>query len=463
MHYSIAKLLVLLLTCAVCNKSSQAQRLVIENTNIVNVANGTILKGAHVVIEKDRIVRIHKNKENYAGEVVDGTDKFLIPGLWDMHTHNWNSEQFFPLLIANGVTGIRDMSGDMTKIKQWREDIRSGKIIGPVIFASGPIVDGPKPVWPGSVALKSPYQVHFKIDSLKKNVGVDFIKVYSLLPREVYFKLAKEASKQKVSFQGHIPDEVSILEAAKAGQKSQEHLINFILEASDSLDYIKQIAKVSAAAGVRNSSTKLKMMIRTFNGNRLTNLTNELAKYDSWICPTLTVNRSIGRLRDTTFTNDKRLHYVMPSLKAMWNPANDFRFKNLDDEYFQLNRKFFELQLKVVKQLQQSGVKLLAGTDFPNPYCFPGFSLHDELQLMVLAGLTPLKALQTATLNPALFFEITHDYGTVEEGKIANLILLDKNPLENISNTKLIAAVFVNGKHLKKEVLDKMLKDLWHE
>lgn len=462
MHYSISKLIVLL-ACAACNTNSQAQRLVIENTNVINVANGTVVKGASVVIEKDRIVRIHKNKGNYAGEVVDGTDKFLIPGLWDMHTHNWNSEQFFPLLIANGVTGIRDMFGDMTKIKQWREDIRSGKIIGPIIFASGPIVDGPKPVWPGSVALKSPDQVHFKIDSLKKNVGVDFIKVYSLLPREVYFKLAEEASKQKVSFQGHVPDEVSILEAAKAGQKSQEHLINFILEASDSIDYIKQIAKANAAAGVRNNSTKLKMMIRTFNTNRLTELTNELVKYNTWICPTLTVNRSIGRLRDTTFTNDKRLHYVMPSLKAMWNPANDFRFKNLDDEYFQLNRKFFELQLKVVKQLQQSGVKLLAGTDFPNPYCFPGFSLHDELQLMVLAGLTPLQALQTATLNPALFFEITHDYGTVEEGKIANLILLDRNPLENISNTKSISGLVVNGKHLKKEVLDKMLKDLWHE
>lgn len=402
------KLLFSLFALVVCTPGV-TQTLIINNTNVVDVTKGTVIKGAFVVIENNRIVKVLRNKGNYQGQTIDGKNKYLIPGLWDMHTHNWNSEQFFPLLIANGVTGIRDMFGDMNSIKKWREEIYSGKILGPVIFASGPIVDGPKPVWPGSVALSSSEQVRGKIDSLKNKVNVDFIKVYSLLPRSVYFTIAEEAKKQNITFQGHIPDEVTILEAAKAGQKSQEHLINFILESSDSLDRIREVSKLTATSGVRNSTTKLQMMIRTFIEKRLATLTNELAKYNTWICPTLTVNRSLGRLKDTTFTNDSRLHYVMPSLKTMWNPANDFRFKNLSDEYFELNRKFFELQLKVVKQLQQSGVKLLAGTDFPNPYCFPGFSLHDELQLMVQAGLTPIQALQTATINPALFFQITKD------------------------------------------------------
>lgn len=452
-----------LLGCMSFLSDSRAQKSIIENVNIINVVDGSILKGAYVVIEKDRIIKILPRKGSDHGQLIDGTNKYLIPGLWDMHTHNWNSEQFFPLLIANGVTGIRDMFGDMRNIKKWRSEMQEGKIIGPVIYASGPIVDGSKPVWPGSVALSSPDQVRGKIDSLKQSVGVDFVKVYSLLPKSVYVKVAEEAKAQGLTFQGHIPDEVTILEAAKAGQKSQEHLINFILESSDSLDLVQQIAKSKTTPGIRNNTAKLKVMLRTFSETRLASLTNELAKYNTWICPTLTVNRSLGRLRDTTFTNDSRMHYMMPSLKAMWNPTNDFRFKNLDDEYFDLNRKMFALQLKVVKQLHQSGVKLLAGTDFPNPYCFPGFSLHDELQLMVQAGLTPLQALQTATINPAQFIGNIKDYGTVESGKVANLVLLSSNPLDDIRNTKTISGVLVNGKYLNSGELKEMLQRQWHE
>lgn len=441
--------------------TSLAQSFTIENVNVVDVKVGAIRKGLNVVIENNRITSISRTKKETKSQVVDGSGKYLIPGLWDMHTHNWTAEQFFPLLIANGVTGIRDMFGDMTNIRRWREEIKVGKIVGPVMYASGPILDGPKPVWPGSIAVNSPDQVHRIIDSMKNEVHVDFIKVYSLLPRDVYFKIAEEARLQHLSFQGHKPDNVTTLEAATAGQGSQEHLMGFVEESSDSSSKIQELSRALAEKGQRNSKDRMKLILRTFNEGKLKTLADEFAKSGTWICPTLVVNRNLGLLKDTTLTNDKRLHYMMPQMKARWNPVNDFRFKSLTEEHFELSRKQFALQLKVVNQLQKSGVRLLAGTDFPNPYCFPGFSLHDELQLLVEAGLSSLQALQTATINPALFLNITTEAGSVEEGKAANLVLLEDDPLADIRNTKRIHAVISNGRFLDRQELDSMLHKLW--
>lgn len=439
-------------------------QVLIKNTNIVDVKTGSITKNVSVLINNKRIERIAKEiKVADNAQVIDGTGKYMIPGLWDMHTHTWSAEGFFPLLIANGVTGIRDMFGSMYSLNKWKEDIASGKLIGPVIYASGPIVDGPKPIWPGSVAISSPEQVPGVIDSLKNKLKVDFVKVYSLLQRADYFKIAEETRKQNISFAGHVPAEVTVLEAAKAGQKSQEHLIGFVQGASDSADYFNKVSqKQIIDTPLKIPAIKLRRLLNTFNEKNLSALIKELAKYDVWICPTLTVNHNLGYLADSVFTNDPRIHYMMAGMKNFWDPKNDFRFKTIGDEYYDLSRKTFALHLKIVKQLQDAGVKMIAGTDYPNPYCFPGFSLHDELGYMVDAGLTPLQALQTATINPARYFGITNDYGTVEPNKVANLVLLNENPLLKIDNTKNIFAVILNGKYIGKAELEQMLKKLWH-
>lgn len=460
----MVRLICFLFTVTQLGQITECQTLIIKNTNVVNVRNGSIARNVSVVIRNNRITAVVKNGTPYKGQIVDGRNKYLIPGLWDMHTHNWNAEPFFPLLLTNGVTGIRDMFGSIDSINRWRAAIATGQINGPVIFASGPIVDGPKPVWPGSVAISNPEQVPRIVDSLKNTLKVDFIKVYSLLSRPVYFRIAEEAKRQNIPFEGHLPNEISVLEAARAGQKSQEHLLGFIQEASDSSDYLQKIArKLITDTILQGRTARMKMLIRSFNKQKLVDLVKELAKYDSWICPTLVVNRNIAFMNDTGFINDNRLHYMMPAMKDMWNPANDPRFNTVPPEYYELYKKLLGLMLITVKEMQQAGIKLLAGTDYPNPYCFPGFSLHDELDLMVQAGLSPLQALQTATINPALFLNISADYGTAEPGKVANLVLLDKNPLENIAYTKCIHAVIVNGNLLDKEKLQMMLKKLWHE
>ncbi len=445
---------------------AHGQSIVLSNVNLIDVANGSIQPDVHILIENGRIKNIDKIKRSYPGNVtlIDCRGKFVIPGLWDMHTHTWNSKNFFPLLIANGVTGIRDMFSNMDSVRFWRKQVEANRLIAPVIYGSGPIVDGPKPIWPGSIALASPDKVSGVIDSMKVKLGADFIKVYSLLPKATYLKIAEECKKQGLAFDGHIPNEVTVLEAARAGQRSQEHLLGFIAESSDSAAYIGKVnRKEITDPKLPDRTSIMRLQLSTFNEKKLDALVNDLAKYKTWICPTLTVNRSMGNLKVPEFTNDKRTHYMMPGVVMRWNPANDFRFKAMSDEYFELLRKGFNIHLKTVKKLHSAGVKLLAGTDYPNPYCFPGFSLHDELELMVSAGLTPLDALQTATLNPALFFKITDDFGTVERGKVANLVLLDKNPLENIGNTRNIFAVLVNGRVILKSELDIMLRALWNE
>ncbi|MBN8699615.1 MAG: amidohydrolase family protein [Chitinophagales bacterium] len=442
----------------------QGQLLIIEHTNVVDVKNGSVRRNVTVVIEQDRILAISSAPGKYTGTIIDGKNKYLIPGLWDMHTHTWSSERFFSLLLANGVTGIRDMFGNIDSINRWKEQIARGAINGPEIIASGPILDGPKPVWPGSVAVQSERQVAGIVDSLKNQLKVDFIKVYSLLPRQVFFKIADEAKKQQISFEGHVPNEVSVLEAARAGQKSQEHLVGIIQESSDSAAYLLKLAqRVISDTSLKDPVAKTKLMLRTFNRDKLLAVIRELKRYDSWICPTMVVNRNIGLLTDSAFSNDSRIHYMPPGIEAIWKPNNDFRFKKAGAEYFELTRAMFRLHKEIVGLMQKEGIRLLAGTDYPNPYCYPGFSLHDELALLVEAGLTPLQALQTATLNPAIYFNRTADLGTVEKGKMATLVLLNGNPLDNISNTKDIQAVINKGKLFTKPQLEFLLSSQRHE
>lgn len=437
------------------------QDLLIKNTNVVNVESGKIISNVTVWIKDGVIKDISPVISIKEIKAIDGTSKYLIPGLWDMHGHTWYASGFFPLLLANGVTGIRDMFGSIDSINNWRKEIAGHKMLGPVISASGPIVDGPKPVWPGSVALGDPEKVPKVVDSLKNTLKVDFIKVYSLLSRDVYFRIATESKKHHIPFAGHIPNAVTNLEAAAAGQKSLEHLLGFIQESSDSAAYLAAVARGEIKdTALANRGFKTNMLLRTYNKEKMKELIRRLARYDVWVCPTLVVNRNISKLDDSAFVKDSRLSYMAPMFRTMWNPANDFRFKSASKDYFEASRKMFSTYKEIVGEMQLAGVKLLAGTDYPNPYCFPGFSLHDELVLLTESGLTPLQALQTATINPARYLGIIDRTGTVEKGKMANLVLLDKNPLENIENTQSIRAVIVQGRLLDRQDLDKMLQEL---
>ena len=465
------KLSILILTLLLLQESNaQLARVVLYDINVVYVKNGKVNSHQVVIIKGDRITEViplSKYRRSAKDSVIEQAGKFVMPGLWDMHTHVWSAEYFFPLFLANGITGFRDMFGGIQPLREWRKSIAEGNTTIPDFYYSGPIVDGPKPIWPGSVAVANPEQGRRAVDSLKNKLKVDFVKVYSLLSRESYFGIAEECKRLKIDFAGHVPTVITALEAAEAGQKCQEHLYGILEVVSDSSELYFKIVQ-GIASGLKNipgadsmlldRMERRKLLLRTFNNERLLKVAKQLSATRSWICPTLVVNYNIGHLDDSTLANDERMKYIARFMKNFWDPRQDIRFRSQPKDYYQVTRMEFEKKLQMIPVLHKAGVKLLAGTDTPNPYCFPGFSLHDELAWFVKSELSPAEALQTATINPAIYFAIEKDYGTVEKGKIASLLILDQNPIIDISNTTSINSVILRGGIMNRNQLDGMLE-----
>ena len=438
-----------------------AQTIFIKNTNIIDVETGKVVSNKHIIIKDGIISQIANGTKIFkikTDTIIDGKGKYLMPGLWDMHTHVWNDASTFPLLIANGITGIRGMFESMYSVNKWREDISKGRITGPLLFVAGPIVDGPKPIWPGSVAVSNEAEGRQAVDSLKYKLKVDFIKTYSLLSYNSYMAIADECKKQNIVFAGHVPNEVSVVEAANAGQKSQEHLYGMMEIASDSSDYWFAYHTGTVKDSLwKERSTRKAFLFRTYNESKLKAALKKIKKTNTYICPTLTVNRGVANINDTALLNDRRMEYMGAFMKNNWDYRKDFRFKNRTDTDFAQAKREYGLKLKITKLVYDAGIPILAGTDFPNPHCYIGFGLHDELKLLVKAGLAPSSALQTATINPAKYFGIENTEGSVSVNKNANLVLLSKNPLLDIANTESIEMVFIKGKPFTKNQLQGLL------
>jgi imidazolonepropionase-like amidohydrolase len=418
-----------------------------------------------VVVEGERIIAIGKTvkvKVQGNAQVVDATGKFLIPGLWDMHAHTLIRDRpayFFPLFIANGVTGVRDMGGDITfeQIAQIRRDIATGKMLGPRIFAPGRILDATGGLHPEiSVAADTPEQGRELVRSFKQQ-GADFLKVYDLLSRAVYLSIADEAKKEGITFEGHVPFAVSATEASDLGQKSIEHATGIFISSSHNEQVLRKELVASSTTGGVRQRIEIKA-IESRDARKEADLFRRFARNGTWQCPTLVVRRSSILTDENQLLSDPRLKYIPLPVRQRWRDIFKARVVHAD-QLDDINKRY-RRTLEIVGAMYRAKVGILAGTDIPNPYLYPGFSLHDELELLVEAGLTPFAALQTATINPAKFFGKAKELGTIEKGKLADLVLLEADPLESISNTKRIAAVVVNGKYLPRVHLQKMLADV---
>lgn len=437
--------------------------LVFTHITVIDATGAQAKRDMSVVIIRERIAEIAPSKKLRApkgAQVIDASGKFLIPGLWDMHVHAFDRGLFSPLFIANGITGVRDMFSPLPAINQWRKEINDGTIVGPHIVAAGPIVDGPKPVWPGSIAVSNADEGIKAVNTVKQG-GSDFIKVYSLLPRDAYFAIASEAKRRGMVFAGHVPDSITAAEASDAGQKSIEHLTGVLLGCSSKEEEIRKDAEARRQSGagrivtsyIKNQLTALD----SFDNTRANELFARFAKNGTWMDPTLTVLRAIAYVGDSDFRDDPRLSYVPGYLKnGMWG-ADPFGLKSRTADDNAAAKRVFQKSLEIVGVMRRSGVQIIAGTDTPNPFVFPGFSLHDELCLLVKAGLTPMEALQAATRNAAVYLGMLDAVGTIEKGKLADLVLLDADPLAEIGNTKKINAVVVGGKLINRAALDQML------
>jgi imidazolonepropionase-like amidohydrolase len=440
--------------------------LVITNVNIVDTRQGLLSPNLTVVIRNGRIDSIAKHAmiaSSHKTKVINGTGKYLIPGLWDMHAHSaggpaapWDAKVILPLYIANGVTGIRDMGGNLELLKQRKGSIENGQFLGPHMYIAGPFLNGGKP-YEYSITTTTPEQGRAAVDHLAGE-HVDFIKVLSQLNRDTYFAIADEAKNRKLALAGHVPESISAAEASAAGQRSIEHLSGLTLDCSREGPELRKMRldaaqkgdnKVYHAAGMRS--------LDTYDPGKARALFAEFKKNGTYQVPTLSWWRTQAQLGSASLS-DPLLKYVPATVRKSddWNPRR-IKQETPPALYDDLQRTLVSY-MKLTGDLREGGVPVLAGTDSPDPYVIPGFSLHDELELLVQSGFTPAQALRAATYDVAIFMRRS-DYGMVEKGLVADLVLLQENPLTDIRNTRRIEAVVVGGRPFLRKDLDKLLDD----
>jgi len=436
------------------------------HVTVIDVTGGPTQPDRTVVIADGHITEISDSAKAVVpkdSQVVEAKGKFLIPGLWDMHVH-WFDKDYLPLFIANGVTGVRQMLGN-PELQQQRKEIEKAALLGPRMIIASALVDGPKPLWSGSISVATEAEGRLAVTQVKQD-GADFVKVYSFLPREAYFAIADEARKQAIPFAGHVPFGVSVDEASDAGQKSIEHLAGMFESCSSRAEELHKMANEDLADMIAMGKPDLTggpryhaaghLLLDSYSAEKCAAVFAHLKKNATWICPTLVLFRTMALVDDPSLLKDPRAKYMPRQVRESWDPKTNFLLK-MGASNVAYAKEQFRRDLEIVAGLDHAGVGIIAGTDMLIPYGLPGFGLHDELALYVQAGLTPLAALQTATYNPARFLGKEKEMGTIEKGKIADLVLLDANPLEDIKNTTKIAAVVFGGTLFPKTSIVAML------
>ena len=440
---------------------------VIDGTGAPPKADVTVVLAGYRIADVGKGVPIP-----HQARVIDATGSYVIPGLWDMHAHPDDPElwamgqteqekaSLLTLLIANGVTGIRDMGGDLKLLQGWRNRIARGALIGPHIRACGPLLDGPKPMWPGSLAISNEAQARQAVRDLKRQ-RADFVKVYSGLSRDAYFAIADEAKKLKIPFAGHVPDSVTPAEASDAGQASEEHLLQIIESCADRDAIKKKLDGMRDASAIERRRAYIETMLATYDQKKADALFAKFVKNDTWVTPTIIAWQNNASYEEESAKYAERMRYLPRYIREYWDPKNNAHLKNRSPERLAAEKMLVKKYLEIIGAMQKAGVRLMAGSDFgANPLLFPGWGIHDEMALLVKAGLTPMEAIQAATKNPATFFGVNNSVGTIEKGKIADLVVLGANPLADINNTRKITAVFFDGKMFDRAELNRMLNSV---
>jgi imidazolonepropionase-like amidohydrolase len=427
------------------------QLVAITHVTAIDVEHGTSRRDLTVVLDGQRITAVGPSASMHvppSARVVDGRGKWLIPGLWDMHVHSTvpTGRPLLALYVANGVTGVRDMGGDFATIRRWREEIAAGTLVGPRIVAAGPYLEGHgSPI--AHIEVHTPDDARRGVDSLSA-LGVDFVKVHSALPRETFFAAAREARAKHLALAGHLSRNVTVEEASDSGQRSLEHLLGFV-----------NVCAPAESASFANADPLRRIVFNSCTSRDQSAVYAHLARNGTWVTPTMTPAWEFAVLPKHDVPGDTLARFLSDSLRAymvqIFDPPPD-----LPPEATVLGRRMFAKRHELVLALHLAGVPLLVGTDAPMRNSPPGFGVHEEMTEFVRSGLSPAVALRAATYEPARYLEALDSLGTIGTGKLADLVLLDANPLVSIANAHRIAAVFTRGHVYDRAALDRLLAEV---
>jgi imidazolonepropionase-like amidohydrolase len=427
-----------------------APPLAIERVAVVDVVRGNLVPERTVLIEHGRIAAVGKpGAVTIPPEAVrvDGRGRFLIPGLVDMHVHLFNNathrppnDWMFVLFVANGVTGVREMAatpGDMQQVSRWREAVDGGALVAPHVLAAG-------------VAVHDASDVREQVREAAAS-GADFIKVFSELSPPSWRAVLDEARLRHVPVAGHVPAAVAAIDAAQAGQVTAEHLMQ-IYEACSPIERevlaARQVLDGAAATAMRDAQEM--RVLRAFDPAACTKTAKAIVLAGQAQTPTLTIDWFDPARFTGDYTADPRWHLLRADEQARWRrylqpvPASGRKLAELR----------WAVSCRIVRTLHAAGAKILAGTDTPMPWIYPGYSLHDELERLVDCGLSPAEALRTATIGAAKLLGLDADRGTIEPGKRADLVLLDADPLTGVRNLRRIRAVVLAGRLVRRADVD---------
>jgi cytosine/adenosine deaminase-related metal-dependent hydrolase len=433
--------------------------LAVTHVTVVDVEGGRLLPDRTVAVCGRHVGDVSTSAAPAArvAQRIDGSGKFLIPGLWDAHVHSLTVDfagWFGPLALANGVTSARDMGFYSNSGLAARLDVAAGRVTGPRLLVSMRL-DGPSNAaqW---VRRAATHDEGAEAVREARRLGLDFVKVYSSLPRDAYLGALAEAQRLGIPVDGHVPYAVSVTDAVAAGQRTIEHEDDLMRACTVGDDSLRRAFAARHDSDRPDDELRLvraagRAMREHPDARQCETVAELLAARRVAVVPTLVVYQPYAAARTPAVTHPERDRFVPSALRESWL----HRLERVTDADTAVASAYFSYPRTLM--LQGRGVRLLAGTDTPLPYVVPGFSLHDELALLVRAGLTPLQALRSATTMPPTVFGMRDSLGAIAPGQLADLVLLDANPLADIANTRRIRAVVANGRYFDRAALDALL------
>ena len=448
------------------SSAESSSQLAIIHVTVIDATGRAPQADQTVLIDGGRITAVGATtttKVPKTARTIDASGKFLVPGFWDMHVHlaginadpSWSKQVLLPLLLANGITGVRDMGGDLDALLAWQRDIESGVLLGPHIVASGPFLSASGKKTPEQYPVHNAEEARAAVDDLKKR-GANFIKIITMPSRDAFFAAADESKKQNIPFVGHLPFEIGVIEASDAGMHSIEHLLYsaFALSFSSKETELRPRLVLAEKNGDAAAWEQIAHEAdATYSPEKATALIQTLKKNSTWVTPTL-ASLDITAHPGNWNTDDPLLAFVPPTMAKQWRES--FNDAEMKQRAAWLGRQASN-DWKLTGELHRAGVPILVGSDSLDPFVFPGDSFHHELAELVRAGFTPMDALQASTHGAALFLGREKEFGTIEAGHIADLVVLSANPIENIANTRKVWAVIRNGGYYDRASLDTLL------